>query len=93
MVAGMLREFVPGAEPESLAEPVARAVASAGLVTGPLDDRELEAFRRRDWLLGRALSAPMVGRATGIARDGALLIAEPGGAVIRVAAGEVLVRA
>jgi BirA family biotin operon repressor/biotin-[acetyl-CoA-carboxylase] ligase len=93
MVAVMLHEFVPGAEPESLAEPVARAVASAGLVTGPLDDRELEAFRRRDWLLGRGVSAPVEGRAAGIARDGALLIEEPGGAVTRVAAGEVLVRA
>ena len=84
---------VPSAEPDSLAEPVARAVAKAGLVTGPLDDAEFEQFRRRDWLWGRAVRAPVAGRAAGIARDGALLVKEPSGAMTRVAAGEVLVRA
>jgi BirA family biotin operon repressor/biotin-[acetyl-CoA-carboxylase] ligase len=92
-VAVALLELVASAEPESLAEPVARAVAKAGLVAGPLDDGEFEQFRRRDWLWGRAVSAPVAGRAAGIARDGALLVKESSGAMTRVAAGEVLVRA
>ena len=93
LIGGTLREFVPGAEPDALAEPVSRAVASAGLVTGPLDEEELAEFRLRDWLGGRAVSAPVDGRVAGIAPDGALLVEEPGGLVTRVAAGEVLVKA
>lgn len=48
---------------------------------------ELAAFAARDWLRGRALRAPRVGRAAGIGPDGALLVdsgAAPGPAAVRV---------
>jgi BirA family biotin operon repressor/biotin-[acetyl-CoA-carboxylase] ligase len=39
-----------------------------------LTDDECRQLARRDWLRGRQLRAPLVGRAEGIAADGALLV-------------------
>jgi BirA family biotin operon repressor/biotin-[acetyl-CoA-carboxylase] ligase len=91
--AAWLGEWAAGARPEDLAEPVAEAVARAGLVSGPLTPVELEEFARRDWLRGRTLSAPSTGRCAGISPDGALLVEAPDGRVAPVTAGEVLAAA
>lgn len=40
----------------------------------PLTDAECAAFDRRDWLRGRVLRAPLMGRAAGIRSDGALFV-------------------
>ncbi len=50
--------------------------ALAGLASGApaLSERECAAFAARDWLRGRQLRAPAVGRAQGVRPDGALLV-------------------
>jgi BirA family biotin operon repressor/biotin-[acetyl-CoA-carboxylase] ligase len=40
----------------------------------PLTESERDAFKRRDWLRGRRIRAPLVGRAAGIRPDGALVV-------------------
>ena len=50
----------------------------------PLTDSECAAFERRDWLRGRRMRAPLVGRAAGIRPDGALLVeTDAGPGVVR----------
>ncbi len=53
-----------------------------------LVEAECRAFAERDWLAGRALRAPAVGRARGIRPDGALLV-ECDGAIAAVRDGHV----
>ena len=53
-----------------------------------LADRELSAFAARDWLHGRQLARPLVGRAAGIGPDGALLV-ELGAGTVAVRDGHV----
>lgn len=45
-----------------------------------LSEFECSAFARRDWLRGRALRAPLAGRAAGVRPDGALLVDTGAGA-------------
>jgi len=73
-VALTLTSAFPGASPEALAEPLARAIAAAGEGSGPLDSSELEAFRLRDALLGRHIVAPLDGVAEGLTPEGALRV-------------------
>ena len=54
-----------------------------------LDEAELAAFERHDWLRGRALEAPVAGTATGIDADGALLVETEAG-VERILGGSVV---
>jgi BirA family biotin operon repressor/biotin-[acetyl-CoA-carboxylase] ligase len=53
-----------------------------------LDDAELAAFERHDWLRGRVLEAPVAGTARGIDSDGALLVETETG-VERILGGSV----
>lgn len=55
-------------------ETVVPAMRAAANARGPLDDAELAAWRTRDWLAGRRLTAPVPGTAAGITRDGALAV-------------------
>jgi BirA family biotin operon repressor/biotin-[acetyl-CoA-carboxylase] ligase len=88
-----LAAYAPGADPRPLVEPVATAVAQAALGdTAVLGGAERAEFTRRDWLRGRALAAPVSGRADGIEADGALRIADTHGGIVRVSAGEVVLR-
>lgn len=66
----------------ALAPSVAAAIVAASAGMGPLTAAELAAWCERDWLRGRDLLAPAVGRARGVAADGALLVDTPGGAVL-----------
>ena len=51
---------------------------------GALTESERAAFARRDWLHGRAISAPLLGRAAGVGADGALLVdTDAGPGVVR----------
>jgi BirA family biotin operon repressor/biotin-[acetyl-CoA-carboxylase] ligase len=50
----------------------------------PLTEYECAAFDRRDWLRGRALRAPVMGRAAGIRDDGALLVDNVGAGATNV---------
>ena len=60
-----------------------RLVPALARLTGGnarLTDAERTAFTARDWLRGRALRGPVAGHGAGLADDGALLVALPGGA-------------
>jgi BirA family biotin operon repressor/biotin-[acetyl-CoA-carboxylase] ligase len=76
--------------PESLADPLARAIADAGQRRGPLTAGELAEFHARDWLRGKQLLAPEKGIADGIAADGSLRIRSLGGGVTEFRTGTVL---
>jgi len=64
--------------------------AIAGLASGEpgLSEGECAAFAARDWLQGRQLRSPAVGRARGLRPDGALLV-DLGAATIAVREGHV----
>jgi BirA family biotin operon repressor/biotin-[acetyl-CoA-carboxylase] ligase len=79
--ATSLGEFDPDLTPESLAQPVATAVAEASARPGPLTPAELEQFAAKDWLRGRRLATPVAGYAAGIAPDGTLLVGTTEGTV------------
>jgi len=67
-----------------LAGPVAAAVLRAARSRGRLDARETASLAARDWLRGRALSAPVPGIAAGIDADGGLRVrATDGTQVVR----------
>ncbi len=61
-----------------LVVPMVEALRRAGSRGGPLDLAERAAFAARDWLAGRALSAPMAGTAEGVTETGVLRIRAPG---------------
>jgi BirA family biotin operon repressor/biotin-[acetyl-CoA-carboxylase] ligase len=65
--------------------------ALQGVPSGPrLDDGELGAYAGRDWLRGRRIVEPAIGRATGIGDDGALLVETEDGHVERIIGGTVV---
>jgi BirA family biotin operon repressor/biotin-[acetyl-CoA-carboxylase] ligase len=55
-----------------------------------LSQTERDAYRRMDWLAGRDVVEPVVGKVAGVDADGALVVETPGG-TRRVLAGTVLV--
>ncbi len=76
--AARLADVVPGLRPDDLLGAVLSAVRAVG-GGERLDDCEVAEFSRRDWLRGRALAGPIAGRAAGVAADGTLRVAGPGG--------------
>jgi BirA family biotin operon repressor/biotin-[acetyl-CoA-carboxylase] ligase len=74
-----LVEVEPGLLPGALEPAVLAAIRTAGGATGPLTHAELAEYSSRDWLLGRALVAPVAGLASGLAPDGSLLVTLAGG--------------
>lgn len=85
-----LDEFVPGATPAALAEPMAAALAGVDLAEPELSAVELARYARRDWLLGRPVTHPVAGTAGGVGPDGRLAVRAPDGRVHYLALGEVL---
>jgi len=83
-----LAEARPGVTAEGLLPAVLARLRSrvpAGDLLTPVEQEQLAA---RDWLRGRALAAPVAGRADGIAADGALRVRNPTGLTV-VRAGTV----
>lgn len=80
--AGFLR-------PGELIQPAVAALRLAGTRGGALTAAEREAFSRRDWFAGRAVSAPARGVPDGVAPDGALRIRAADGEVSLHRAGAV----
>ena len=88
-VATSLAERLPGITPDAVERetlPRLRALAWSGERLGPV---EIASLRRRDWLCGRRLRAPVRGTAAGISEDGALLVKADGGGVTAARAGPV----
>jgi BirA family biotin operon repressor/biotin-[acetyl-CoA-carboxylase] ligase len=79
----------PGLIPESLAEPVAEAVAALAHEGGHLGEGELREVRSRDALQGRRIREPVDGVAEGVAADGTLLVRRADGKVIGARSGSV----
>jgi BirA family biotin operon repressor/biotin-[acetyl-CoA-carboxylase] ligase len=84
-----LATVAPGLTPESLAEPVAEAVAALAHARGHLSAGELREVRSRDALLGRRILEPEAGIAEGVAADGTLLVRRADGSVIGARSGSV----
>jgi BirA family transcriptional regulator, biotin operon repressor / biotin---[acetyl-CoA-carboxylase] ligase len=80
----------PGLTPERLTGPVVESLRRLETGPGPLGASELMALERLDWLVGRPLAGPAVGRADGIAADGALRVRRADGGVTTVRAGTVV---
>ena len=74
------------ADAESLALPVAHAVAEAARHAAPLSTAEVRAFESRDWLRGREVVLPEPGVADGITAGGRLRVRGTGGTVTEVVA-------
>jgi BirA family transcriptional regulator, biotin operon repressor / biotin---[acetyl-CoA-carboxylase] ligase len=74
---------------DDLVQPVVSALRSLDLGAERLTQAELRRFGRRDWLSGRALRAPAVGRAEGLREDGALLVRPSRGSAIPLRSGSV----
>lgn len=87
-IAIALHEVVDAPLPEALAPAIATAVARA-MHGGMLNEAELEQWRARDVLFGRAVAAPVAGRAEGITPQGALMVRTPTGEQVACALGVV----
>jgi biotin-(acetyl-CoA carboxylase) ligase len=85
-----LASLAAGVAVSDLAQPLAEAIAAAGLAAGPLSEDELARWARRDWLQGRSVSGALSGAAAGIAPDGALLVRQDSGLIGRIEAGDVV---
>ncbi len=84
-----LAQVVRGADPETLADPVADLVARRTREGGPLRPDEVAALNRRDGLRDRRIASPLAGVARGIDAGGALRVETPGGEIRAVIGGTV----
>jgi BirA family biotin operon repressor/biotin-[acetyl-CoA-carboxylase] ligase len=91
LAAGAVRlaDYLPGITPEALAVPVTARLRALDPSGAWLVPTQLAALRKRDWLRGRRLLAPVAGRAEGIAEDGALLVRDLRGTLRAVRGGTV----
>ena len=87
--AAALGDFCGETAAEALADPVAAALAVLELEAPVLSTEEVVEYRRRDWLLGRAISTPLAGEGCGVGADGRLGIRDASGVVLRISLGEV----
>jgi BirA family biotin operon repressor/biotin-[acetyl-CoA-carboxylase] ligase len=88
--ATYLARALPALTPAALAEPAVAALRKVDAAAGSLTDDERGRWAARDWLLGRALAAPVAGAAAGLASDGALLVRRADGTTAAVRAGTVV---
>jgi BirA family biotin operon repressor/biotin-[acetyl-CoA-carboxylase] ligase len=86
--AATLVEFAPGVGRLAVLDRLVPALAAIGRGGRELDPAECAAFAARDWLRGRALAAPVPGRAAGIRPDGSLVVTQ-GPASVSVTDGHV----
>lgn len=87
--ATRLADRLPAIGPEALEEPMIARLRALDPAGDRLDPAELAALRKRDWLRGRRLLAPVAGQSEGIAADGALLVRDATGALCGIRAGTV----
>lgn len=83
-----LTELRPDVRRIDVLDRLVPALVRCGTPSAGLTEQELAAFAARDWLRGRQLAQPALGRAAGLAPDGALLVAAATGTV-RVREGSV----
>jgi BirA family transcriptional regulator, biotin operon repressor / biotin---[acetyl-CoA-carboxylase] ligase len=88
-VAMSLSASTPGITVEEIADPVLAALRGLDLGTGRLSPAELKRFARRDWLRGRTIREPVVGKVTGVGEDGALLVRTASGSDVSLRSGTV----
>jgi BirA family transcriptional regulator, biotin operon repressor / biotin---[acetyl-CoA-carboxylase] ligase len=91
--ATSLSEQHTGITVEDVVPPVVAALRSLELGADRLTSGELSRFAQRDWLSGRDLRAPALGRAAGLRDDGALLVRSNLGQDIPLRSGSVEVAA
>ena len=88
-IATALVERLPGVTADRVEPEVTARLRALDADSERLAPAELAALRRRDWLHGRQLRAPLPGTAAGISEAGALLVRVDSGATIAVRAGTV----
>jgi BirA family biotin operon repressor/biotin-[acetyl-CoA-carboxylase] ligase len=84
-----LSDLTPEITVEEITEPVLAALRGLDLATGRLSPAELNRFARRDWLRGRMIREPVVGKVTGVGDDGALLVRTSSGSEVSLRSGTV----
>jgi hypothetical protein len=65
------------------------ALSVLDLSTGRLSPDELNQFALRDWLRGRTICEPVVGKVTGVGEDGVLLVRTASGSDVSLRSGTV----
>ncbi len=88
-VAISLADVVPDITVEEIATPVLAGLRGLDLGTGRLSPDELNRFARRNWLRGRMIREPVVGKVTGVGEDGALLVRTASGSDVSLRSGTV----
>ena len=83
-----LHERLPDVRRIDVLDRLVPALVRSAALEPALSERECAAFARRDWLRGRQLREPAVGRAGGLRPDGALLV-DLGAGTIGVREGHV----
>lgn len=83
-----LAEWLPAVRRIDLLDRLVPALTTLTGAAPDLSERDCAAFAQRDWLLGRQLRSPAVGRARGLRPDGALLV-DLGAGTIAVREGHV----
>jgi BirA family biotin operon repressor/biotin-[acetyl-CoA-carboxylase] ligase len=79
-----LAEVLPAVRRIDLLDRLVPALLPLTTHHAPLTDSECSAFAQRDWLRGRLIRAPLVGRAAGVRPDGALFVdTDAGPGVVR----------
>lgn len=69
-----LREVLPAVRRLDVLDRLVPPLTRLGTAADRLTEAECAAFAARDWLRGRALRAPVAGRAAGVRADGALIV-------------------
>lgn len=87
--AARLSEWLPGITPGVVEPEVTARVRTVSLGSEWFGPAELTELRRRDWLRGRRLAAPVPGTAIGISEEGTLLVRQQSGASVAVRAGTI----
>lgn len=88
--ATRLGTVAPGLQPDHLLAPMIAAIDGAAAHPDILSPAEVDAFHRRDWLLGRHLVEPIAGVADGVESDGRLRVITAAGAITHLRNGGVI---
>ena len=88
-VAISLAELTPGITVEDVAALVLAGIRTIDPGAGRLSPAELDRFVRRDWLRGRRIREPVMGKVTGISELGALLVRTASGSKVSLRSGPV----